>query len=72
MLLDATHGTYWKIWGELGVGPKTKYMLTEESPVLLQKEQVKKELKRLFKIVFENDRIVLDILTDAARLISRN
>jgi hypothetical protein len=67
--LDATHGTCWKIWAQLGVGPRTGYKLTDESPHLLLKPVTQAELKRLFAIVFENDRIVLDVLHDAVNIL---
>lgn len=53
-----THGIGWKIWECLGVGPNTGYMPTEESFMLIQKKEVQEELMKLYKIVFENDRIV--------------
>ena len=55
---NETHGTGWKIWGTLNVGPHTGYMPTEESFALIQKPEVQEELKRLYKIVFDNDRAV--------------
>ncbi len=57
---NETHGTGWKIWGALNVGPNTGYMPTEESFALIQKPEVQEELKRLFKIVFDNDRAVAE------------
>jgi len=63
--LDATHGTCWKIWSQLGVGPETKYSVSERSAAQLLKPETRAELKRLFSIVFENDRIVLDLLRTA-------
>ncbi len=65
---NETHGICWKIWGELNVGPHTGYMPTEESFALIQKPEVQNELKRLYKIVFDNDRAVAagigDILSE--------
>ena len=55
---NETHGIGWKIWGALHVGPSTGYMPTDESFALIQQPQVQEELKRLFKIVFDNDRAV--------------
>lgn len=55
-----THGTGWKIWGALGVGPATGYMPTDESYALIQRPEVQAEMKRLFQIVFANDRAVAD------------
>ncbi len=63
--LAATHGTCWKIWGLLGVGPTTGYAVTSEGAAGIASPDVKAELKRLFGIVFENDRIVLGLLRDA-------
>lgn len=55
---NETHGIGWKIWGELGVGPHSGYMPNEESYRLIQQKEVREELKRLFRIVFDNDRAV--------------
>lgn len=53
-----THGIGWKIWACLNVGQQTGYLPTEESFKLIQQPNVQNELKRLFQIVFENDRAV--------------
>lgn len=55
---DETHGVGWRIWGALKVGPDTGYMPTEESFRLIQNPEVQAELRRLFRIVFDNDRAV--------------
>lgn len=57
---NETHGICWKIWACLNVGPRTQYLPTEESFKLIQQPDVQSELKRLFKIVFHNDRAVAD------------
>lgn len=57
---NETHGTGWKIWGALNVGPDTGYLPTEESFTLIQQPKVQEELKRLFRIVFDNDRAVAE------------
>lgn len=57
---NETHGICWKIWGLLHVGPETDYMPTEESFALIQKPEVQEEMRRLWKIVFENDRRIAD------------
>ena len=57
---NETHGIGWKIWGTLNVGPHTQYLPSEESFALIQKPEVRKELKDLFAVVFENDRIVAE------------
>ncbi len=57
---NETHGIGWKIWACLKVGPRTGYLPTEESFKLIQQPDVQRELKRLFKIVFDNDRAVAD------------
>lgn len=62
---DSTHGICWKIWKQLGVGPETGYALTPHSAELVGRPETKAELKRLFSIVFENDRIVLGLLREA-------
>lgn len=55
---NETHGIGWKIWACLNVGPQTEFLPTEESFKLIQQSDVQNELKRLFKIVFDNDRAV--------------
>ncbi len=57
---NETHGIGWKIWACLNVGPQTGYLPTEESFKLIQQPDVQSEMKRLFKIVFDNDRAVAD------------
>ncbi len=57
---NETHGIGWKIWACLHVGPQTGYLPTEESFKLIQQPDVQSEMKRLFKIVFDNDRAVAD------------
>lgn len=60
---DETHGVCWKIWGLLGVGPETGYWITPESAERLLNPETRNEIKRLFRIVFDNDRAVLAELT---------
>lgn len=67
--LDATHGTCWKIWAQLGVGTETGYALPPNAGELLLKKETQTELKRLFAIVYDNDRVVLKLLRDAAQII---
>ncbi len=55
---NETHGIGWKIWGCLHVGPQTGYLPEAESFQLIQQPAVQEELKRLFRIVFDNDRAV--------------
>lgn len=55
---DETHGIGWKIWGALGVGPKTGYAVTQESAALIMQAETQETLKRLFAKMFENDRAV--------------
>lgn len=55
---NETHGTGWKIWNALQVGPDTNYLPAEESFALIQKPQVQRTLRDLYKIVFDNDRAV--------------
>ena len=69
---DATHGTCWKIWAQLGVGPETNYAPPPNAGELLLKPETQAELKRLFTIVFENDRVVLKLLREAAEIINDN
>lgn len=57
---NETHGTCWKIWGALNIGPHTGYMPTEESFALIQTPEVQEELKHLYKLVFDNDRAVAE------------
>lgn len=55
---DETHGIGWKIWGALGVGPKTGYAITRQSADLILQKETQETLKRLFAKMFENDRAV--------------
>ena len=55
---NETHGIGWKIWGLLHVGPETGCMPVEESFMLIQQPEVQEEMKRLWRIVFDNDRAV--------------
>ncbi len=55
---NETHGVCWKIWGELGIGPSTGYGPAPDAGARLLEH--KEELKRLFKLVFDNDRAVLE------------
>ena len=62
---DATHGTCWKIWAQLGVGADTGYALPPNAGKLLLNKDTQVELKHLFAIVFDNDRVVLGLLREA-------
>lgn len=62
---DETHGVCWKIWGLLGAGPATGYAPTREAAAKLPDAEVKAELKRLWRLVFERDRDVLSGLRKA-------
>lgn len=66
---NETHGICWKIWACLNVEPQTGYLPVAESFSLIQRPNVQNELKRLFKIVFDNDRAVangiMEILNSA-------
>lgn len=42
----------------LGVGPETRYAITEQSGALILQKETPEELKRLFAKMFENDRAV--------------
>jgi len=57
---NETHGIGWKIWGLLHVGTATGYMPTEESFALIQQPEIQEEMKRLWRIVFDNDRAVAE------------
>ena len=70
--LDATHGTCWKIWAQLGVGTETGFALPPDAGRLLLNKETQTELKRLFAIVFNNDKKVLELLREAAHLIMAN
>lgn len=67
--LEASHGTCWKIWGLLGVGPETGYALPADAEERLLRPETRAELKRLFAIVFENDRVALGRLRAARALL---
>ena len=57
---NETHGIGWKIWGLLHVGPETGCMPVEESFMLIQQPEVQEEMKRLWRIVFDNDCVVAE------------
>ena len=63
--LETTHGTCWKIWAQLGVCKETGYALPPNAGKLLTKRETQTELKRLFAVVFANDRVVLELLREA-------
>ncbi len=69
--LDATHGTCWKIWAQLGVEPETGYALPPDAGERLLRPEVRAELKRLFRIVSANDRVVLGLLRKATDIMNR-
>lgn len=66
---DETHGVCWKIWGLLGVGPETGYGLPQKAGERVMDRKTQAELKRLFALVFENDRAVREILREALALL---
>jgi len=66
---DATHGTCWKIWAQLGVGTATGYALPPNAAELILRPEAQAELKRLFAIVFHNDREVLATLREAMTIL---
>jgi len=66
---DATHGTCWKIWAQLGVSPKTHYQVPKNAGNLALRPETQAELKRLFAIVFLNDREVLTVMREALALL---
>lgn len=68
---NETHGVLWKVWGQLGVGPETGYSLPQNITELVTRPETKAELKRLFSIVFKNDRDVLSILHEALELVQK-
>ncbi len=61
---DETHGVCWKIWNMLGFGPGSDYQPAPNRAELLLAPGVRDELKRLFKIVFDNDTAVLAALNE--------
>ena len=66
---DETHGVLWKVWAQLGVGPDTGYAVPPNAGELVMRPEARAELKRLFALVFENDRAVLAALKEAAALL---
>jgi len=66
---DETHGVLWQVWELLGVGPKTNYAVPKNAGELLMKPETQTELKRLFALVFKNDRDVLAVLREALVLL---
>lgn len=67
--LDATHGISNKLCGMLTLGHAKGYAVLPEAAERIMDAEIRAELKRLFSIVFENDRIVLKLLRDAAATI---
>lgn len=61
---DETHGVCWKIWGLLGIGPENGYTLAPDVGERVMRPAVRDELKRLFALVFANDRTVLTALRE--------
>ncbi|MCL2741487.1 MAG: SGNH/GDSL hydrolase family protein [Oscillospiraceae bacterium] len=65
--LESTHKACWAIWGVLGVGPHTGYALPEGGEKALLDVEKVAEIRRLFGVVLENDRVALKALREAAR-----
>lgn len=63
-----THGVCWRIWSQLGVGPESGYALSPNVKELVIRPETQAELKRLFSIIFENDRNALRALREALEL----
>ena len=66
---DETHGVLWKVWAQLGVGPETGYAVPANAGELILQPEARVELRRLFGLVFKNDRNVLDALSEALGLL---
>ena len=49
----------------MGVSKETGYALPPNAGKLLSKRETQTELKRLFAIVFANDRVVLELMREA-------
>jgi len=62
---DETHGVLWQVWELLGVGPKTGYAVPKNANERMMLPETRAELKRLFALVFKNDRDVLAVLREA-------
>lgn len=60
------HDLCWKIWGLLGVGPETNYVIAADAGERLKGEAAKAEMKQLFAKLFEIDRNVLDMMNKCA------
>ena len=65
-----THGVLWKVWGLLGIpSKKTGFAVPKNGGELVMKPEAQIELKRLFALVFKNDRDVLAVLKEALMLL---
>lgn len=67
--LDATHGISNKLCRMLTLGHAKGYAVLPEAAERIMDAEFRTKLKRLFSILFKNDRIVLQLLRDAAALI---
>lgn len=59
-----SHDLCWEVWSALGVGPGTNYGVPDNAGALLLAQR--DEVKRLFQMLCENDRAVLDLLSRIA------
>lgn len=55
---NETHGIGWKIWGLLGFGPNTGYQVTENAVKAILDPNIRSEIKKLLRYMFENDHMV--------------
>ena len=65
---ETTLGACYGIWACLGVGAETKYRLPPDAGERLLRDGTRRELRRLFGLVFENDRTALQLFREAAHL----
>lgn len=74
LLLEASdlhlhfHDQAWKVWGLLGVSPKTHYSVPSNINELLNKTSTRAELKSLFQELFTLDRQVSHLLQECLEL----
>jgi len=67
---DETHGVLWRVWDLLGMSPRKDHDLPKNAGELILRPEAQAELKRLFALVFKNDRDVLAAMREALTLLS--
>lgn len=62
-----THDTCWEIWGQLGVGPHTSFKLPNLISGMMLDQERQNNLKNMFSRIFDNDRFVLEKLSELSK-----